>query len=161
MNASFTAIVISLALCSARADMTNYQSPVDGKSYRADWHTYTPTNSTSTNKPAGRVQKQNIRLLATQEVFQKNVDVSGLAAYIQKMERGIDSSLGRTNDAFVLAVKTTLTKDKRPDFQMSSSGGVSNDLLQKIYDGLNQLPDFRSRSDEVAYEVRFTIAKAP
>jgi len=161
MNALIVTILVATSCCAAFAGETNYQSPVDGKSYRADWHLYTPTNPPTTNAPASRVQKQGVRLLSTQEAFGRSVDVSELAGFIRKMEQMIDRSLGATNQAFVLVVKTSLSKSKKPDFGMASSKDVSQDILQKIYDGFDQLPDFRSRQDDVSYEVRFKITKEP
>jgi hypothetical protein len=153
--------MFSVAILSALAETTNYQSPVDGNNYRADWHRYSPTNSASTNAIVGRVQKQEIRLLSTQEVFARNVEVSELANYIKATEQQIDKTIGSTNDAFALMVKTTLSKDKKPDFKIASSPDTSHEVLQKIHDGLTQMPDFRSKSDEVSYEVRYSVAKKP
>src|SRR4051794_18890821 len=96
------AAIFSVAIFSALAETTNYQSPVDGSTYRADWHRYSPTNSASTNAIAGRVQEQEIRLLSTQEAFARNVDVSDLANYIKATDQQIDKTIGRTNDAFAL-----------------------------------------------------------
>ena len=134
---------------------------MDGKTYRSDWHVYTPTNSASTNAIAGRVQKQEIRLLSTQESFARSVDVSELANYIKAMEQQIDKSIGSTNEAFALTVKTTLSREKRPNFQLADAPGDSHEVLQKIQDGLNRMADFRSRSDEVSFEIRFSIVKKP
>ena len=38
---------------------------------------------------------------------------------------------------------------------------VSQVELQKIYDGFGRLPDYRSRKDDLKYEVRFTITRKP
>lgn len=159
----YCAVVLAVSglVSSSFADETNYKSPIDGKSYRADWHTYNPTNSIATNAAAGRVHSQGVRLLSTQEEFSRNIEVSKLADFIRKTEQAIDSSLGPTNVAFELAVQTNLAKDKKPFFKIASKGNVSQDTLQKIYDSLGRLPDFRSRQDDLKYEIRFTIAKKP
>jgi hypothetical protein len=153
------AVVLGGLVCATFADETNFQSPIDGKSYRANWQTYYPTNPSATNAPASRVQKQGIRLLSTQEEFGRGIDVAELADFIRKTERVIDQSLGATNDTFELVIQTCLTKDKRPIFKMGSKGNVSQDTLQKIYDGFGQLPDYRSRADDLRYEVTFNITK--
>lgn len=146
---------------SSFAGETNYHSPIDGKSYRADWRTYSPTNQPATNTPPSRVQNQGVRLLSTQDEFSRSIDVSELADFIRKTEQAVESSLGATNGAFELAVQTKLTKDKKPFFEMASKGDASQDMLQKIYDGLRKLPDYRSRKDDLKYEVRFAIIKKP
>jgi hypothetical protein len=156
-----TLLIIFGSIFTASADETNYQSSFDGTSYRADWHTYYPTNPPVTNVSTNRVQKQGIRLLSTQEEFSRSIDVSELADFIRKTEHAIDSSLGATNDAFELVVQTSLTKDKKPFFEIASKGNVSQDVLQKIYDSLGRLPDYRSRKDNLKYEVQFTIAREP
>ena len=162
MNVHFImAVAIGGLVHAAFAGETNYQSPIDGKSYRADWRTYSPTNPPATNAPVGRVQKQGVRLLSTQEEFGRGIDVSELADFIRKTEQVIDTSLGVTNDTFELVIQTRLTKDKRPFFEMASKGNVSQDVLQKIYKSFGRLPDYRSRADDLRYEVRFTITKKP
>ena len=162
MNAHFIlSIALGGAVCSAFGGETNYQSPIDGKSYRADWRTYYPTNQPATNAPVSRVQKQGVRLLSTQEEFSRSLDVSELADFIRKTEQAIGTSLGATNDTFELVIQTRLTKDKRPFFEIASKGNVPQDLLQKIYESFGRLPDCRSRADDLRYEVRFTITKKP
>jgi hypothetical protein len=156
-----TAFAICNLVLAAFAENTNYQSPIDGKIYRADWRTYFPTNSAATNAPVGRVQKQNFRLLSTEEEFTRSIGVSELADFIRKTEHAIDSALGATNAAFELVVQTSLAKDKKPFFEMASKGDVSEPALQRIYDSLGHLPDLRSRKNDLKYEVRFAITKKP
>lgn len=151
------AVVIYCFAFSAFAGGTNYQSPVDGKSYRSEWRTYQPT----TNTPPSRVQKQVVHMLSTQDEFSRNIDVSELADFIRKTEEAVDSFLVATNGQFELVVQTKLTKDKKPFFDVASQGDVSQDVLQKIYDAFARLPDYRSRKDDLKYEVQFTIAKKP
>jgi hypothetical protein len=148
------------------AGETNYHSPIDGQSYRADWHTYYPsnspaTNSAATNAPVSRVQNQGIRLLSTQDEFSRGIDVTELAGFIRKTGEAIDRSLEVTNDSFELLVQTQLSKDTRPSFKIASQGNISQAMLQRIYDAFGRLPDYRSRDGELRYEVRFTIAKKP
>ncbi|HTR40863.1 MAG TPA: hypothetical protein VMH87_04545 [Pseudomonadales bacterium] len=156
-----TTLIIFGFIATAVADETNYQSPIDGKSYQADWRTYHPMNPPEIKASTNRVQNQGIRLLSTQEQFSRSINVSELADFIRKTEHAIDSSLGATNNAFELVVQTTLTKDKKPFFEMASKGDVSQEMLQRIYDNFGRLPDYRSREDDLKYEVRFMIAKKP
>jgi hypothetical protein len=141
-----------------RSGKTTYQSPVDEKGYEAHWRTYKPTNvPEETDAATNRVQKQEVRLLSTQEEFSRSIDASELADFIRKTESEIESSLGGTNEAFELVIQTQLTKDKKPSFEMASKGNVSEDLLQRISDSFQKLPDYRSQKDDLKYEIRFTI----
>lgn len=155
------AFILLYSLCGAFADGTNYHSPVDGQSYKADWHTYYPSNSIATNAAVKRVQKQGVRLLSTQEAFGRSVDIKELVDFIGKTEQAIEKSLGATNDAFELLIQTRLTKDERPFFKIAAKGNVSQVVLQTIYDSFNKLPDYRSQVDELRYEVSFTVTKTP
>jgi len=136
---------------------TNYQSPVDGKSYGADWRGYYPRNPFAAKPLAGRVQVQGIRLLSTQAEFDRSIVVSDLGDFILKTGQAIDASLGVTNNGFQLVVQTRLTKDKKPFFALASSTNVCRLVLQRIYDSLGGLPDYRSGEDDLTYEVRFAV----
>ena len=159
------ATVFGLAAGSALAQPTNYHSPIDGRDYTADWHTYTPDPKKAkdghTNAVSGSVHLENIRLLNTQEDFGRNVAVDELTKFIGKEAPAVDGALGGTNEAFNLLIKTTLSKDKRPVFTMASSKDAPQDVLQRVYDRLNALPDYRTKADEVSYEVQYRILKRP
>lgn len=156
-----SAIALGGLVCATFAGETNYQSPIDGKSCRADWHTYTPTNGPATNAPVTRVKLEGSRLLSTEAEFTRGIDIKELSDFILKTGRMIDESLGATNDTFSLLVQTQLAKDKKPLFNMSSKGKVSQAELQKIYDGFGRLPDLRSKENDLRYELSFTITKRP
>lgn len=138
---------------------TNYHSPMTGGSNQANWRASRPGNPPAMNARAGRVQVRGIRLLSSQDEFDRSTEALEFAGFIGRTKRAIDKSLGPTNENFELVVQTRLTRNKRPSFELGSKGNVSRELLRKIQDGFEQLPDYRSREDDLRYEVRFAITK--
>jgi hypothetical protein len=141
------------------ADTTNHQGPINGRLNQANWRTYHPSNPPAMSARAGRVQVRGIRLLSTQDEFDRSTEALEFAGFIGRTKLAIDKSLGPTNENFELVVQTRLTRDKRPSFELGSKGNVSQELLRKIQDGFGQLPDYRSREDDLRYEVRFAITR--
>lgn len=146
-----------LVPCVLIAEDSTYQNPVDGKAYRADWKQYDPVNPAE--KPSGPVIMNGARLLTDQPTFDKNMSVADLAAFIKATQISIASSVEASIETFAILVDTTISKNTRPQFQMASQGDVSEATLQRIVDGFKSLPDIRSKSDTLKYQVEFEIKK--
>ena len=152
--------IIPLALlfpCLVMGEESTYQSPVDGAEYRADWKQYAPAKPSA--KSSGPVELKGARLLTDQPTFDKNMSAADLAAFIKATQVSIVSSVGAPTETFAILVDTTISKAIRPQFQMASQGEVSEATLQKIVDGFKSLPDIRSKSDTLKYQVEFEITK--
>jgi hypothetical protein len=139
------------------AEESTYQNPVDGTGYRANWKEYAPDKPIE--KPAGPVALKGARLLTDQPTFDRNMTATELAGFIKATQASVASSVGTPTETFAILVDTTITKDSRPQFQMASQGTVSEATLRKISDGFKSLPDLRSKSDPLKYQVQFEITK--
>lgn len=150
-------LILLLLPLAAFAEDSVYHNPVDGKAYHADWKQYEP--SAPSESEAGHVDLKGARLLSEQRIFDENISSSDLAAFIKATEKSIASSVGTPTETFEILIDTTLSKDAKPAFQIAARGEVSGATLQKISDGLEALPDLRSRSDDLKYQVHFEIKK--
>ncbi len=139
------------------AEESTYTNPVDGTAYRANWKEYTPDKPSE--EPAGPVALKGARLLTEQAIFDRNLTATELAGFIKATQASVVSSVGQPTATFAILVDTTITKDSRPEFRMASQGTVSDATLQKIIDGFKGLPDLRSKSDTLKYQVHFEITK--
>ncbi len=146
---------IVLLVGNVYAEQSTYENPVDGKSYSADWKTYSP------QKPSAKVPQymhmEGARLLSEQAVFDKNININDLSNFIKATQSNIQTSLGKPSSDFSLLIQTTLSKDQKPKFEIASKGDVPKETLQKISDGFSSLPDLRSKTDSLVYQVQFSI----
>jgi hypothetical protein len=152
----FIAVIVFLA-GNLYAEQSTYENPVNGKSYSADWKIYSP------QKPAPEipkyVQMEGARLLTEQAIFAENIKVDVLSDFIKATQSNIQTSVGKPSSDFSLLIQTTLSKDQKPKFEIASKGDVSKEALQKISDGFSSLPDLRSKTDSLVYQVQFSIHK--
>ena len=104
-----------------------------------------------------RVEIEGLRLLAAQEVFERNVAVQSLADLAKDVQRCISESVPANVPGFGLLVRITLASANKPKYEMSSDGKAGDDLLQTIYDRLQKLPDVSTKTDDVSFEIHFRI----
>ena len=151
-------LIFSLLLPSfVIAEESTYENPVDGKTYQADWKEYQPT--THATPTPEHINMTGVRLLSEQKVFDDNFSAADLASLIKATQKNIASILGTPTETFDILVDATLSKDAKPAFQIASQGDVSEATLQKISDGLKTLPDIRSKSDNLKFQLQFHIKK--
>ena len=157
-NAIVVFVIIAVYSC-AKAETNTYHNPVDGKAYTADWQDYKPRQMAPKDIFA-RVSLENVRLLAEQEMFNRNISVGDLSAFIKKTQTAIENSVSNRTQGCELLVQTTLKPGGKPTFEMSSQGDPSEEYLQAIYDGLQNLPDIRTKIDAVKFQAQFSIKSA-
>jgi len=148
--------LLALAAVCLHAQDSTYQNPVEGISYTAKWKSYSPANG-STAKTIGPITVKSIRLLSTQAEFADNISANELSEFIKATQNNIAKSVGQPTDSYELLIDTILTKNKEPRFEIASKGKVSDEQLQKIYDGLKEMTGFKSKSAELKYEIYLEI----
>ena len=143
MKAPHIAVFLTwCALCSVFAGSTN---------------TDTPGFRFSGLPILNRVQPTGVRLISTKEDLLRNFDTAKVGDFNRQIADAIDKAIGGTNDQFVLVIQVRLAKDKKLSFDMVSKGNTPKKTLRRISRSLRQLPDFRSRRDDVRYELEFAI----
>jgi hypothetical protein len=120
---------------------------------------YTPQGGVRPSK--GKVDIESVRLLAAQELFDSNIPVEKLAAFIQDAENAVTSGIPADASAFGLLVQITLTPSARPKFDLFSQGEAPKKILQDIYDSLQKSPDIRSKADTLPFQIHFVIKARP
>jgi hypothetical protein len=160
------AIIISISFLTlsigsrAAEETTTYHNPVDEKDYTTKWKTYT-AKPAGTVAPQGKVDMESFRLLAEQPLFDRNVSVDKLAAFIKSAQDRISAAVPKTAPRFELFVQVTLSAAARPKFEMSSKGDAPEALLQKIQDSLAATPDLRSKVDALPFQMHFMVREKP
>jgi len=118
---------------------------------------YHPVNPADQSKKA--VQIVNVRLISSQETFDRNIQVKYLGGFIQEIQKNIEKSVGTPTQAFQLLLQVTLSKDSKPAFEISTQGDPSEAVLKSIQSGLSSVEDRRSKDDNVVLQVHFAINK--
>ncbi|MEY8688749.1 MAG: hypothetical protein AB9M53_02560 [Leptothrix sp. (in: b-proteobacteria)] len=155
MKKTTSTLLLSVALVGVHAG--TYKDPVGGAEYRAEWRTYQPKDGVK--ERAGFVQVASIRLLSTQEEFEKNVSVQSLSEFMEATQANIALSVGAPLTEFQLLVNTTLSKDADPTFEFASQGEVTKAQLQKIHEGLLRMKGFNTKSTTLKYQVHYIIKR--
>jgi hypothetical protein len=120
---------------------------------------YTPEGGVRPSK--GKVDIELVRLLAPQESIDQNVSAERVAAYILRVEKSVAASVPPNAAPFRLDVRVTLSATARPKFDLRYDHEPPQNLLQKIYDDFQKLPDERSKKDPVPFEIDFVIRAKP
>ena len=136
--------------------LEEYVNPVDGKTYVADWKTYTPKGKIV--KKEGRVKNGGIRLLNTQDEFEVNTTVDDLVKMIGYIEDSLRDVVGTTDGIGEIYLQISLNHDKNPEFKMSYSGELSKLILQKFYDRLGHI-DVISKKETVKLQIHLIVEK--
>ncbi len=116
---------------------------------------YTPEGGVRPSKD--RVEIENLRLLASQDAFDRNIAVQKLADFARDVQKSVSQSVPADAPGFGLLVKVILSSDNKPKYDISSDGKATDDLLQAIYDRLQKLSDVRTKADSLPFEIHFKI----
>jgi hypothetical protein len=139
-------IFAALLLCSAPA-------------VSAQETTYTPRGGVRPS--TGRVEIESVRLLAQQDLFDRNISVEKLAAFTHAMQQSVTRAVGRRPEVLDLRVRVTVSPKAAPKFDIASQGDAPEELLQRIYDDLQKVPPVRSTADPLPFEVYFRVKAKP
>jgi hypothetical protein len=121
---------------------------------------YTPKGGVRPSK--GKVDIELIRLVTDQDVIGRSISVERLTGFMKLAEKSVAHSVPPDASPFRLRVLVTLSPGAKPTFHLKCDNrSVPQNLLQKVYDGLQKLPDIRSKTNLVVFEIDFVIkAKA-
>jgi hypothetical protein len=120
---------------------------------------YTPEGGVRPSK--GKVDIELIRLVTDQDVIGRSISVERLTGFIKLAEKSVAHSVSPDAPAFRLRVLVTLSPGAKPTFDLKYDRKVPRNLLQSVYDGLKKLPDIRSKTNVVVFQLDFVIkAKA-
>jgi len=134
-----------------------YYNPVDGKTYIADWEKYSP--ATKAAPAATRVVNNGVRLLNTQEEFNRNIGVQELAAFIKSIVATVEQVVAMKEDSGVLLIEAEILPKKSPTYRLAHQGNISQDTLQEIHDALNNLSETKSKESSIKLQVNLSIQK--
>jgi hypothetical protein len=121
--------------------------------------TYTPEGGVRPSK--GKVDVELIELITDQNVVGRNISTAELADFIKRAEKSVAHSVPPDAAPFRLHVLVTCSPRAKPTFHLKYDRIVPHDLLQHVYDGLQKLPDIRTKKDSISFKIDFVIkAKA-
>jgi hypothetical protein len=134
-----------------------YVNPVDGKTYIADWKTYHPEGGVKDQK--GRVVNKGVRLLSSQNDFEKNVTVEELAKLIGYIQLALTKEAESYKESGEILLQIELSNTNNPSFKMFYQGELKQELLQKFYDSLSVI-EFKTKVSVVNLQVYFSVKNA-
>ena len=126
-------------------------------SSRAQEDVYHPVNPADQSKKT--VQIVNVRLVSSQETFDRNIQVKYLGDFIQEVQKSIEKNVGTPTRAFQLLLQITLSKAAKPSFQISTQGEPPEAVLKSIQSGLSSVEDRRSKDDDLVLQIHFAVSK--
>jgi hypothetical protein len=116
---------------------------------------YTPEGGVRPSK--GKVDVELIELITDQDVIGRNISIPELTAFIKRAEKRVAHSVPPNAAPFRLHVLVTCSPRAKPTFHLKYDRIAPHDLLQHIYDGLQKLPDIRTRKDSISFKIDFVI----
>lgn len=143
------------ALCSAAVAESEYQNPVDGKTYVAPggFKTYQPVVPRDTR--GQRITTTGVTLLTSQADLQERTSVQELSLFIKSAEAKAYEVLARNKSAMVVLVQFNCAPGKCA-VKLASQGEAENATLQKLYEVLTGLPALRT-SGEATFQVQIRV----
>jgi hypothetical protein len=106
----------------------------------------------------GKVDIELVRLVTDQDVIGRNISAHELAVFIKRAEESVTRSVPPNAPAFRLHVLVTLAPRAKPGFRLRyDQKSAPPATLQKIYDGLQKLPDIHPKTDSISFEIDFVI----
>lgn len=146
--------LLAAAPYGAHGQSTPYVNPLDGKTYEATWSDR--RDKAPKGEAGGGVSLSGVRLLSSQQAFDRNVDAKQLAEFIEATKANVAFVAGEPEGSYSILLETVLTPGGVPKFALASRGAVPKDTLEKIYKSLGSLPDLRSRLDTLKYQLEFS-----
>jgi|GEM_PF-3071486 len=147
-------IMIGLSFAWPALAQEAYVNPIDGKKYIADWKTYKPQNKSE--KPKGRVENAGIVLLSTQEDIGRNASVKDIVKLINFAKEQLTIAIEPTKETGAVLLQISLNKDKKPKFDISHQGSITQDTLQRFYNSLGTI-DLTTKEKTVTLQVAFKV----
>jgi hypothetical protein len=105
----------------------------------------------------GKVDIELIELITDQNVVGRNISTAELADFIKRAEKIVAHTVPPNAAPFRLHVLVTCAPRAKPTFHLKYDRTVPRDLLQHIYDGLQKLPDTRTKNDSISFKIDFVI----
>jgi len=134
-----------------------YVNPIDGKVYVADWKTYKPEGGV---KPQdGRVINAGVKLLSSQEDFEKNTTAEELAKLIGFIQEALEKESSGNRGSGEILLQIEIRNQEEPDFKMSYQGELTEVYLQRFYEALNTIK-YRTKVSSVTLQVHFVVKNA-
>ncbi len=132
-----------------------YTNPIDGKTYSAVWRDY--SDHKKGKNSFGVVSVKGVRLLSRPLDFTANLERGALDSYTETIAATVAFFLDKADAPFSILVDLTLLPQARPSIQLASQGKVTPRVLAELNNGLQRLPDLRSKSDILQYQIELTV----
>ncbi len=116
---------------------------------------YTPEGGVRPSK--GKVDVELIELITDQEVIGRNISTSELVAFIKRAEKSVAHSVPPDAAPFRLHVLVNCSPRAKPTFHLKHDRITPHNLLQRIYDDLQKLPEIRTKKDSISFKIDFVI----
>ena len=135
----------------------DYQNPIDGKTYSTNkWVEYNSKKPAIEPQLNQHVRLESTRLLTQQQIIGKNISVDELSAFIIEIKAAAAEAL-KDHYGGELMIKVTLNKEFSPMFEMAFLAPLTEDLMQNVYDRLVALKDYRTKHQEILFQLHLSI----
>ncbi len=122
------------------------------------WSTYLPKNAVK--KDDGRVSKEAIILLNTDDVLQKNITVTQLTKLIEFIDKSLNTNVNNSQVNGHIRLHVAIYPDNFPTYQLGYHGNIDKEFLNTFYNQLNNNHyDLQTKTDTISFLILYTINK--
>lgn len=147
------AFAIILPFTSLIGQDAAYINPLDGETYSAVWQKHSPTAE------GERISVAGVRLLSSQQDFDKNVAPKKLEELNEAIKSNVKFVVGQPAETFDILMEITLSPRQNPKIAMASRGKVPSGTLEEVHKALVSIPDLRSRLQTLRYQIEISARK--
>ena len=105
----------------------------------------------------GRVELERLRVFIPPAQFERGLDVERMEDFCGDIAKTVSDTVSETTGAFELVVRVTLSKEDKPECEVSSKDKVADAMLQTIRDHLQVLPGMHSKVGSLPFELHYTV----
>lgn len=139
-------------------DNTQYQNPIDGKTYTANggWQNYSPQNPQPAD-PNAKVKLEGVRLLNDQDTIAANLSTEDLSSYVKAVTTALEPVALEAKTPFQVMLQFELKPSEKATIQIASQGEVTDEILQKVYDASLSVTAPQPSAQPVSFQATVSV----
>lgn len=138
----------------------DYHDPISGEVYHSEsgWHEYLPQGGFKP-KPSGPVLAQGTVLLTAQGDMAKRITVEALVGYMKLIEKAVVDEFSPLpgQPSQELVIQCELHPEGWADIKMGSKPGISDHILQDLYNRMSAIDTPKVSGGTVKFELLYAI----
>jgi hypothetical protein len=118
---------------------------------------YTSAGGTATPAPGQNVFPEAVDLITPEDPFFANTTVSEMVGLCKQIDAVVQQVFSKNDDEFKLLIQIAIYPAKHFGVKLATHGPADEQKLQMLYDRLLNSPTIYSKSDDLVFQVRYTV----